>query len=301
MDRAAGEASAGSTFPKWRRLAIAAGVALSALSTQPATAGSLSLAWDAVTGSGVVGYRLYYGTATGAYTSTVNVGNQTRYTLSNLQDCRTYYLAVKAVDAGGNVSVSFSNEIVGMPVPVITSLTPSTGMQGTAGLSVTINGSNFDTQARPDFVAYNAIEQIVGPDVVVNSYGSVSCNQIVANINIAPAAWVNDVTRTRLVAVVNQPRQGSDGSGIPGSASDPFRVLFDGRRADIDGSGRVMDRDFLFWRNAFGSAHGVPPAPDDPNYSAQVDLNGDGVVDGVDLALLVSRHAYTCDLNGCRP
>lgn len=284
-----------------RCIAFAGALAVAVVSPGSATAGSLALAWDAVADPGVVGYRLYYGTTAGSYSNSVDVGARTSYTLSNLQDCRTYYVAVKAVDSGGNVSAAFSNEIVGMPAPVITSITPSSGLQGASGLNVTINGANFDTQAHPDFVLLNAIEQIVGPDITVGGYGSVSCNQIIASISIAPAAWVNDSTRPRLVAVVNQPRQGSDGSGIIGFASDPFRVRFDDRRADIDSSGRVMDRDFLFWRNAFGSAHGVPPAPPDPNYSATVDLNGDGVVDGVDLALLVSRHAYTCDLAGCHP
>lgn len=282
-----------------RTLAVA--LLLSWVVSRPAVAGSLSIAWDALAVPGITGYRLYYGTATGVYSAYVDVGAQTSYTFANLQDCQTYYIAVKARDNGGQLSTAFSNEIVGLPVPRVTGISPSTGLQGAASFNVTISGANFDTQARPDFVALNPITSMLGPDVTVNSYGSVSCNQIVANISVAPAAWVNDSTRPRRVAVVNQPRQGSDGNGIPGSANDPFRVLFDGRRADIDGSGRVMDRDFLFWRNAFGSAHGTPPAPPDPGYTTAVDLNGDGIVDGVDLALLVSRHAYTCDSNGCHP
>jgi hypothetical protein len=290
----------GGRGPSARWIALACGLVLTALSAPAAMAGSMSLAWDAIADPAVVGYRLYYGTTAGAYTNSVNVGAQTSYNLANLQDCTTYHVAVKAVDSGGRESALFSSEIVGMPAPVVTGITPSAGTQG-ASLNVTISGSNFDTQAHPDFVALNAIEGIVGPDLVVNSFGSVSCNQIVANLAIAPAAWVNDATRPRLVGVVNQPRQPSDGNGILGFASDVFRVLFDARRADIDGSGRVMDRDFLFWRNAFGSAHGTPPAPPDPAYSTAVDLNGDGVVDGVDLALLVSRHAYTCDSTGCHP
>jgi hypothetical protein len=279
-------------------LFVAGLLALAALAPGEALAGSLSLGWDAV--AGAAGYRLYYGTAPGVYTGSVSLGVQTSYTLSNLQDCRTYYVAVKAVDGGGALSAAFSNEIVGMPKPIITGISPTGSRQGST-LNVTITGANFDTQARPDFVLLNPIEQSIGPDIAVNSSGSVTCNQLTANLTLSAAAWVNDVTRPRVVAVINQPRQASDGNGIAGSASDPFRVLFDTRRADIDHSGRVMDRDFLLWRNAFGSAHGTPPAPPDPNYSATVDLNGDGLIDGVDLALLVSKHASTCDAGGCHP
>jgi len=281
-----------------REVALAGLLVVAALAPRAAEAGSLSLAWDAVAGAS--GYRVYSGTSPGVYTGSVTLGAQTSYTFTNLPDCQTYYVAVKAIDSQGRLSAAYSNQIIGLPKPTVTGITPTGSPQGST-LNVTITGTNFDTQARPDFNLLNPIEQSIGPDIAVNSSGSVSCTQLNASITLAPHAWVNDATRPRVVAVVNQARQASDGNGIAGSAGDKFRVLFDTRRADIDASGRVMDRDFLLWRNAFGSAHGTPPLPPDPNYSAAVDLNGDGIVDGVDLALLVSKHAFTCDATGCHP
>ena len=45
-------------------------------------AGTANLAWNASTSSGVGGYKVSYGTSSGSYTSTVDVGNTTIYALS---------------------------------------------------------------------------------------------------------------------------------------------------------------------------------------------------------------------------
>ena len=234
-------------------------------------AGTIKLAWDPVTDLDLAGYRVYYGTTSGVYTQAAAVGNQTNVALTNLQDCTVYYLAIKAVDANGNESSSFSNEIFGMSAPVPSSMTPGSAKQSAANLDVTITGTNFDTQARPDF----------GPDIVVNSYSSVSCGTLQANITIAEAARVNSAPALpRTVRVLNQ-------GGPVGGKVGGFTVLFNERRADIDGSGRVIGRDLLYWRNAFGSVAG------DSAYNTDADLNGDGLVDGADLTLLSIWHGTT--------
>ena len=71
---------------------------------------SVSVAWDASTGTSVAGYILHYGTASGVYTNSVNVGNQLTATIPDLQDSATYYFVVTARDANGLESVP-SNEI----------------------------------------------------------------------------------------------------------------------------------------------------------------------------------------------
>ena len=75
-----------------------------------ATAGSVSLAWDPNTETDLAGYQLYYGQSSGNYQFTVDVGNQTTYTLSGLADGQTYYFAVTAYDTSGNES-NFSSEV----------------------------------------------------------------------------------------------------------------------------------------------------------------------------------------------
>jgi hypothetical protein len=189
--------------------------------------------------------------------------------LPNLQDCRTYYVAVKAVDANGNESMGFSNEISGMCAPVPTSVSPNNVKQATNNQQITINGANFDTQARPDF----------GPDILVNSHSTSTCTQMTANITVTESALVNQAPGPkRTLKIINQ-------SGPVGSnANGVFSVAFNERRADIDGSGKVGARDLLYWQNAFGSVAG------ESNYNVDVDLNGDGRVDGADLTLLAVWH-----------
>lgn len=71
---------------------------------------SVTLAWDPST-STVAGYELMYGAASGSYTTTVNVGAATLYTVPNLSETSDYYFAVRAYTSGGVRSV-LSAEVV---------------------------------------------------------------------------------------------------------------------------------------------------------------------------------------------
>ena len=77
---------------------------------------STTLTWDAPTINadgtaltGLAGYKIYYGTSTGSYTTTVDAGNFTTYTVPALS-AGTYYFAVTAYDTSGNES-NYSNEV----------------------------------------------------------------------------------------------------------------------------------------------------------------------------------------------
>ncbi|MCI0657105.1 MAG: hypothetical protein L0170_08545, partial [Acidobacteria bacterium] len=227
------------------------------------SAGNIKLAWDPVGDPDLSGYKVYYGTSSGIYTNSTPTGTQTSVDIANLQDCKVYYLAVKAVDANGNESVTFSNEISGISAPAPSTVTPSSMKQASNLQIVTIYGTNFDTQARPDF----------GPDILVNSYSTSSCTQMTANITITEAATVNVAPGPpRLLTIINN-------GGPRGSKSGPFSVSFNEIRSDIDLSGRVGGRDLVYLQNAFGSVSG------NSNYNIDVDLNGDGKVDGLDVSL----------------
>lgn len=249
------------------------------------SAGTIKLAWSPVNDADLASYRVYYGTISGVYSQwevapkepqscMVSGGGSQQsvscivHEITNLQDCEIYYVAVKAVDANGNESVQFSNEVSGMSAPQIAQVTPSEAKQGVGNLNVLLTGNNFDTQAQPDF----------GPDIIVNSFNSVSCTQIQANISIAPAGRVNSPPALpRTVSVVNQ-------GGPMGEDAGGFTVLFNERRADIDASGRVMTRDLEKLRNAFGTVSG------NNAYNINSDLNGDGVIDGADYTLYAVWH-----------
>jgi Fibronectin type III domain len=71
----------------------------------PALASStVTLSWDKSPGRAVKGYRLYYGTTSRRYSETIDVGNVTTYTISNLIGGKRYYFVVKAYNAAGKES-----------------------------------------------------------------------------------------------------------------------------------------------------------------------------------------------------
>ena len=113
-----------------------------------ALAAQASLSWTAPTtytdGTPITnlgGYKVYTGTASGSYSQNVDVGNVTSYTLSGLNDGTTYYFAVTAYDATGDVS-GFSNQ-VSYTTPTATAdqlCTPITASAGSGG-SISPSGS----------------------------------------------------------------------------------------------------------------------------------------------------------------
>ena len=74
-------------------------------------AGSVVLAWDASPDATVVGYKIYYGGASGSYTNSALVGNVTNATFTGLVNGATYYFAATSIDGSG-FEGDFSNESV---------------------------------------------------------------------------------------------------------------------------------------------------------------------------------------------
>ena len=85
-------------------------VSLSCYAAVPSMGQSVELAWNPSRGSTIAGYRLYYGGASQTYTNTVDAGNATSVTVSNLTAGSTYFFAVTAYDLIGLES-EFSQEI----------------------------------------------------------------------------------------------------------------------------------------------------------------------------------------------
>jgi hypothetical protein len=80
------------------------------LSTDPVRAGTATLTWDPNTEADLSGYRVYHGTESGNYSTIIDAGNVTEYTVNGLDDGKTYFFAVTAYDTSGNVS-GYSNEV----------------------------------------------------------------------------------------------------------------------------------------------------------------------------------------------
>jgi len=75
--------------------------------------GTINLAWNPSTGPGVAGYKVYYGTASRAYSNSIDVGNATTYDLTGLTKGQTYFIATTAYDTSHNES-GYSNEVSGV-------------------------------------------------------------------------------------------------------------------------------------------------------------------------------------------
>jgi len=106
----------------------------------PIDQGRVSLEWDASVSSNVAGYRVHFGTTSGVYTSNIDVGSKTSYMIEGLANLTTYYFAVTAYNSSQLESV-FSNEVsfTVPPVPMITQVTPTSGI---VGMEITIEGEN---------------------------------------------------------------------------------------------------------------------------------------------------------------
>ncbi|HEX5220020.1 MAG TPA: Ig-like domain-containing protein [Verrucomicrobiae bacterium] len=89
---------------------------LVALFSKPvsASAADVMLAWDASPDPQVVGYRIYYGVASGNYTNSAPVGLVTNATLTGLVVGTRYYFAATAFDDTG-IESDFSNETSYVP------------------------------------------------------------------------------------------------------------------------------------------------------------------------------------------
>ena len=70
---------------------------------------TVTLAWDPSGDANVAGYVIHYGTQSGVYTNSVDVGNVTSAEIPISADGSTYYFAATTYDVSGNTS-TFSNE-----------------------------------------------------------------------------------------------------------------------------------------------------------------------------------------------
>lgn len=237
-------------------------------------AGRIALSWRSVPGAD--GYRIYYGNETGEYTGSVDVGAETEGVLAGLDNCKRWHVAIKAINANGE-SAGYSNEIVGWPRPGIEAGASTVFRQGEQFV-LELDGTNFHPHAELEFDVRDAQGN---PLVRVESMAVVSCNRIEALVSVEPGArGFRAMEVGRHALWVRNP-----GNVVGGKF---FEVQFDERRIDInrtsaDTTDRVDAMDLVWLAHAHGAADG------ESRFNADADLNGDGFVDGEDLAHLASR------------
>ncbi len=89
--------------------------ALLAAAPADAFAKAIQLNWSQNSESDVTGYRVRYGTSSGSYTQTVNVGNLRTYRLNNVTNGQSYYFVVIAYNSSGLDSNPSSETRVDVP------------------------------------------------------------------------------------------------------------------------------------------------------------------------------------------
>ena len=112
-----------------------------------ACAANINLAWDKSTSNTALEYKIYYGTSSHNYTTSINAGNTAAFSVSGLQTGTSYYLAVTAFDPLTKIESSSSNEVK-YTIPSNSVNFSATPTSGTALMTVTFQNTsigNFTT------------------------------------------------------------------------------------------------------------------------------------------------------------
>ena len=125
------------------------------------------------TGSAPTGYKVKYGTSSGNYTATVDVGKATQKTITGLSNGTTYYFVVTAYDSAGESANS--NEKTGLPVASNTLL-----------LSDNFDDGNYNGWTKTTGVWSAASGKLDGYGKVIN--GSDAYNNYAVEAEVTPKA-----------------------------------------------------------------------------------------------------------------
>ncbi|HXI72117.1 MAG TPA: di-heme oxidoredictase family protein [Verrucomicrobiae bacterium] len=125
---------------------------------------AIGLAWTASSTPGVIGYRILYGTSSGAMTNSTDVGNVTSAIISGLTPGQTYYVSVITLAANGQ-SLAADSSITAQPdttigiIPLFdtsTQLEPATTVNTPTALITYLADRARDRHAREsDFHLYD--------------------------------------------------------------------------------------------------------------------------------------------------
>jgi hypothetical protein len=189
----------------------------------------VTVAWDE-NNPAPDGYILYWGTTSGNYSDSHDVGNATEYTIPDLQEGVTYYFAVRAYDDGNQSA--YSAEIahtVGLITHTIAASAGSHGSISPAG-SVDVNdGASRGFTITPD-QDYQVLEVRVDGTLI-----GTATSYTFTNVT-------GDHTITASFVYVD-PNPDSDGDGVP-DAQDAFPQDPDETTdTDNDGIGNNADED----------------------------------------------------------
>jgi hypothetical protein len=221
-----------------------------------ARAGSVTLAWDAVPGA--AGYVVVYGVTSGTYTYALGVDNQTTATVRGLAGGVTYYFAVEAYSALGDVSLP-SNEIVGSTTDSAPTLADPGAQSSNEGSPVSLQliASDVDgdvltyrADKLPDGLSLNPATGLISG---TPSYLSAGVYQVTFTVSEGFLDGTLMASRTVTWTVVNV-------NGPPVVALIPNQFNAENDNVSIFPSGSDPDNDIISW-SAAGLPQGVSINP----------------------------------------
>ena len=276
-------------------------------------AGVRTVSWSPSLGA--KGYKVFYGSATGGYTKTVNVGNTTTYQTESLDDCTTWFFAVTAYNTNGESGYSpEASWLTPLTVDSATPVNPGPIVQGQQ-LTMTIKGAGFDPNAvieveNPEW----SCGGLMAPDdceahleevgrTVRFSNATITCNKIDVAATIEPVASgaVAALTGEYTVTVTNP-------GDKKASKKQAFKVSKNVTRFDINESDdstkdRLDGKDVIWLSRLFQTCmapgNGSLPCSDEASpYDPDYDFDGNGWIDGDDLADIAANFGTCWDSKG---
>lgn len=132
---------------------------LPALSSQ-----NVTLAWNLVTNTDIVGYEIYYGPACRTYTNKITLtGNVTNATITGLGEGATYYFAATALSHAGLES-DFSGEVVYQVPTTTATLQVLPGPAGQFNFSVSgRSGGQYVVQSSTNLIDWVSVQTNTAP------------------------------------------------------------------------------------------------------------------------------------------
>ena len=192
-----------------------------AVTAAHAQAGTIPVAWDAVTDADLAGYRIFVGTAPGVYTLPAqDVPVATSTAIAGLTDCTNYYFAVKARDLAGNLSATYSTELQGWPAITVATISPTTWETGKSA-TLALVGTNFRSGAAVTLTG-------VGVQAITASVAGLTCTGLAATFVIPASSPVG----ARTVRVQNSDGTFRDAPGVSLAADAAPAPVVNFKRAD---------------------------------------------------------------------
>lgn len=166
------------------------------LTAAPVLAGTVTLTWTAPTtdSSGnslgeLTGYKVYYGTSSGVYSTNVTAGNVTTYQMT-LPDGNTYYFAVTAYNSSGESGYSneSSKAMYDTTAPVISSVASSLSSSTSVTVTWTTNESS-------DSVVYYGVSQTSLTGTAQNTAMTTSHSVTLTNLTASTTYYFKAVSK----------------------------------------------------------------------------------------------------------